>query len=246
MKKRVIWKNDIGMEIVFDNRRLFFESIDMTGTAGVHTVESLASSDGQTTLAHQIGAKTIPCSFALMDRYGDRWLQKNLPLFFSPAIDGTLIVDTESDRYTIRCYPQNIPVFKRSEVPYIWRFDVDFVADFPYWSMGKRTLELEYPTTVIESASPIKTPVKISFPTNGATPFNINGKGFTLLNCESPLTVDTRDFSVRDAQGIDRNNYIDATAPLDKIFLRYGENMIFCPNYQGVVISYDILSMGEL
>lgn len=244
--KTVIWENDKGLKAVFDNRRLFVESIDMTGTAGIHIVESLAFSDGQATIAHQLGAKTIPCSFALADKKGDMWLRQHLPLFFDPATEGTLTVYSGTDEYSIRCYPQSIPVFKRDAVPYVWRFDVDFVADFPYWSRGRKTIELEGHTTVVRSFSPFDTPVKISFPASNATPFKINGDGFTLSSCEYPLIVDTKDFSVRDTQGNDRNNYIDATAPLDKIKLRYGQNTIFCPQYSGVSVSYDILSMGEI
>ena len=244
--KTVIWKPDGRQELKLDNRRLFVESIDMTGTAGIHTVEALAFSDGQETIAHQLGAKTIPCSFALSDRTGDRWLRENLPLFFDPSKEGTLTVLSGTERYTIRCYPQNVPVFKRDSVPYVWRFDVDFVADFPYWSRGRRTEQLTAAVTTVVSDSPFDTPITISFPANNPTPFNINDYGFTLKSCTVPLIVDTRDFSVKDAQGNDKNNFIDALAPLNRMRIRYGENTIFCPEYSGVEMSFDILSMGEI
>lgn len=244
--KTVIWKNDKGLKAVFDNRRLFVESIDMTGSTGIHTVESLAFSDGQTTIAHQLGAKTIPCSFALADKKGDMWLRQHLPLFFDPKTEGTLTVYSGTEQYSIRCYPQNIPVFKRDAVPYVWRFDVDFVADFPYWSRGKRSIQLAYYSTAVKSSSPFDTPVRIAFPAGSATPFEINGKGCTIASRDVPVVIDTKDFSVRDAQGNDKNYLIDATAPLDEMYLKYGDNNIFCPVYTGVEVSFDILSMGEI
>ena len=115
--KTAVWRNALGQEIVFDNRTFFLESIDMTGTSGIHTVESLAMTDGQVTLGHHLGAKTIPCSFAWKDVRDDRWMQEHLPALFNPLIGGTLTVRTREETYSIDCYPTDVPVFKREAVP---------------------------------------------------------------------------------------------------------------------------------
>ena len=111
--KTAVWRNALGQEIVFDNRTFFLESIDMTGTAGIHTAESLAMTDGQVTLDHHLGAKTIPCSFAWKDVKDDRWMQAYLTSLFNPTVSGTLTVYTREETYQIDCYPQDFPVFQR-------------------------------------------------------------------------------------------------------------------------------------
>ena len=54
-EKNVIYENSLGQRISFDNKKLFIESIDMTGTTGIHASESLASADGQTSVYERCG-----------------------------------------------------------------------------------------------------------------------------------------------------------------------------------------------
>ena len=58
--KKVKYRNSLGQEVIFDNKIFFCERIDMTGTSGVHTSDTLAFSDGQITTNHQLSPKTIP------------------------------------------------------------------------------------------------------------------------------------------------------------------------------------------
>lgn len=259
-RKNVAWRNSCGQEIVFNNIDLFVESIDMTGTAGIHTVESLAGADGQVTIGHNLGAKTIPCSFALKDKTGTRL--ENLAQMFRPEI-GLLTVTTADEHvYRIDCYPQNIPTFKRdSGVPYVWRFDVDFIADKPLWRKGSEIevlwsdLPLISGLHTIQSICVYDIPPKIHFPaTNHAVTFNIqNGalKRFTLKKHEDfAVLVNTDDFSVTNAStGANVNNLLDPTAELDDIRIKYGNNAItFSSASQGtgVKIIYTELSAGEV
>ncbi len=131
-EKNVIYENSLGQRLVFDNRQLFIEYIDMIGTTGIHAAESLASADGQTSVYHQLGAKTIPCSFALKNINLDDYTKLYLESIFNPKLSGTLTVITKNDVYKIECRPQNFPTFKRDEVKFVYRFDVDFVADFRF------------------------------------------------------------------------------------------------------------------
>ena len=85
--KTAVWQNGTGQEIVFDNRTFFLEDIDMTGTAGIHTVETLARADGQVSIAHQLAAKTIPCSFAWYDS-----TQEGVFLGFCSLADNHIVV----------------------------------------------------------------------------------------------------------------------------------------------------------
>lgn len=245
-EKNVIYENALGQRIVFDNKKLFIESIDMTGNTGIHAVESLAFADGQTSVYHQLGAKTIPCSFALKNINIDMYTKLYLESIFNPNISGTLTVITKNDIYRIDCRPQDVPTFKR-DGRLVYRFDVDFVADFPYWQKGAEIpLSLSAVETYVYSNNPIDLPMKIIFPAGEATPFGVNGRGFTLKSHDFPITVNTQNLRVTNASGQNCNQYIDATAPLDEISFKFGKNRIFCPVYSGVQIFYYDLSLGEI
>lgn len=246
-EKNVIYENSLGQRLVFDNRQLFIEYIDMIGTTGIHAAESLASADGQTSVYHQLGAKPIPCSFALKNINLDDYTKLYLESIFNPKLSGTLTVITKNDVYKIECRPQNFPTFKRDEVKFVYRFDVDFVADFPYWQKGTEIpLTLKSPETFVFSNNPIDLPMKIIFPKGPATLFNVNGKGFNLRNHTMPLTVNTQNFKVTNASGQNCNQYIDATAQLDEVYFKYGQNKIICSPFNNVQIFYYNLSLGEI
>lgn len=244
--KKVKYRNSLGQEVIFDNKIFFCERIDMTGTSGVHTSDTLAFSDGQITTNHQLSPKTIPCDFAFKDKNNDVWARLRLAEIFNPTINGILTVYSQDTIYKIDVYPQDFPTFTPdSTVPYVYRWSVDFIADYPYWRVGsEKTIELISAIFKFNSRCSVNIPVTIYFPANVSTPFNINGKGFTLRSCEVPLFVNTKDFSVKNADGINFNNKIDAETELDNIFLKFGENIIFCPQFTGVKLSYQNLSVG--
>ena len=245
--KNVIYENSLGQRIIFDNRQLFAEYIDMTGTSGIHAVENLAFSDGQSSVYHQLSAKTIPCSFALKNINLDEYTKLYLESIFNPKLSGTLTVITKNDVYKIECRPQNFPTFKRDEVKFVYRFDVDFVADFPYWQKGAEIpLTLSNAETLVYSNNNIDLPMKIIFPAGPATLFNVNGKGFNLRNHTMPLTVNTQNFKVTNSSGQNCNQYIDATAQLDEVYFKYGQNKIICSPFNNVQIFYYNLSLGEI
>ncbi len=244
--KNVIYRNSVGQEVVFNNFSLFVESIDMTGTSGIFTSEQLAFADGQQTISVKLAPKTIPCSFAFWSSRSDDYTQKTLERIFSPSFSGILKMITKNANYKIACRPQNVPSFKR-DGKFIWRFDVDFVADFPYWQKGAEiSVTLKSPTTYLLSDNPIHLPMKIRFPSGAATPFNVNGTGFTLKSHDFPIIVNTQNFRITDERGRNCNQYIDSSAEVGEIFFKYGENKIFCPVFDGVQIFYYQLSHGEM
>lgn len=253
--KNVIWKNHYGQEITFDNRKLYVESIDMTGTAGVHTVETLAQANGQVSLHHNLAAKTIPCRFAFRDVHGDHWLQEHLPGLFNPeAGAGTLTVLTDKHRYTIGCYPQDIPTFERDEnVDDIWRFNADFVADSPLWRQdGKRTVAINSSTTAIRSECPFEVAPDIYLPASGALWIAINGKGLSVDDHEWPIIIKAATLDViKAADGADCSYLIDAQYDIDSLRIRYGKNIVTYgvrsgDSPSGASLSYYNLSAGEV
>lgn len=256
--KTAVWRNALGQEIVFDNRTFFLESIDMTGTSGIHTVESLALADGQVTLDHHLAAKTIPCSFAWKDVQDDRWMQNHLSNLFNPLIGGTLTVRTREETYSIDCYPTDVPVFKRNAVPYVWRWNVDFAADNPYWRKGTQrnvalsSLPLENGGRVLVSQCPFEIAPDIYLPASGNLWIAVNGNGFSVSGHEESVIIKTGTLEVVTADtGQDRSYLIDAQYDIDRLRIGYGRNSITCglwsggsPN--GVLLSYYNLSMGEV
>ena len=144
--------------------------------------------------------------------------------------------------------PQNQPTFKRDMVKFIYRFDVDFVSESSLWKMDSEiTVPLTAAETTLLSENPHDLPIKIVFPNcNSSTLFNVNGKGFTLKPHTMPLTVDTQTFKITDNQGTNQNRYIDATAQLDEVYFRFGENKIICSPFADVRIFYYQLSNGEM
>ena len=251
--KKVIYRNSLGQEVVFDNKFLFCESIDMTGNSGIHTTETLAFADGQVTTAHQLGAKTVPCSFALKDVNNDFWLRNRLSAVFNPLVSGVLTVYDRENKYEIDVYPQNVPVFtKDKKVAFVWRWNVDFVADYPYWRVGvKQTVPLTHNSTkVIYNPCSTELPVEVTF--KGRSTFAVTSKDTASFSIErfgtadepKEVTVHTRTYSVTDEDGKNVNYLISATAELDKVTLLPGTNeVLLLSDYDGTM-SYYHLSTG--
>lgn len=248
--KKVIYRNSLGQEVVFDNKILFCESIDMTGNSGIHTTETLAFADGQVTTAHQLGAKTIPCSFALKDVNNDFWLRNRLSAVFNPLVSGVLTVYDRENKYEIDVYPQNVSVFtKDKKVAFVWRWNVDFVADYPYWRVGVRhTIPLTHNSTKV-IYNPCSTELPLEVNLKGRCTFVVTGKekaSFTIEphSDEKFVTVNTRTYKVTDESGNDVNQLISATAELDKVTLLPGTNkVLLLSDYDGTM-SYYHLSTG--
>lgn len=249
--KKVLYQNALGQKIFFDNKTLFCESIDMLGNSAVHASETLALSDGQVTLSHQLAPKTIPCSFAFKNR--NPYDKQILESIFNPLISGTLTVYTDSNVYQIDCYPQNVPTFKRDAVPYVYRFDVDFVADFPYWRVGQQKfIPITSSTTSYFSNCTLDLPVVVVLPpSNTYCQFAINNKIFSLKAHETALTVNTLNFTIKDTQGNNCLNFLAGDYPVDKVVLRYGDNLVYVQSnlafdLDDVQVSFYNLSFGEM
>lgn len=237
--KRIKYKTETG-EAFFDNipgGELFCEEIDLTGTAGVFSSDNLVFSDGQVTTEVDLAPKTIPASFAFRDRFNDAYKRYRLEALFSPKYKGVLTVFNDHDVFSIDCRPKDIPVFKRSrDNPRIWRWDVEFSADFPYFRKGtvqnRKIITSAY--TNIRSTSLCNVPIEITF--CAGTPFQNQtigaSSGFSISMCgNESVTVNTQDFSVINQDGQKVNNCIDSTARLDNLCLLPGNNNIFCPTF---------------
>lgn len=251
----MIYRNALGQEVVFDNRVLYLEAIDMIGTPGVHTTESLAMSDGQRTIRHQLGAKTIPCSFAVKDVGNVEWLKNRLTEVFFPKLNGTMTVETMYGHYEIDCYPINVPSFRMAENDGVWRFDVDFVADYPYWRKGdERMIVFENSgafSKTVNSFCPYDIAPKILFPASTSTTvLHINGAGFSVDAHDFPILMTTTPkFSmINTISGVACTNYLNSSASIGSLLIKYGNNTVQVVSGvpTGITLRYHDLSMGEM
>lgn len=253
-KKNMRFRNALGQEIFFDNRTLFLESIDMLGTPGIHTIESLAGADGQRTVSHQLGAKTIPCGLAIKDVGDVEWIKRRLTEVFFPKLNGTMTVQTLSNTYQINCYPINVPSFRMAENDGVWRFDVDFVADYPYWKKGKkRPLTFPDNSTVLtyKSSCPFEICPEVYFPAyiTGSTVLSVNGKAIAVDAHDFPIKLTTERFGMINTQtGESCTNYLSPSEDIGNLRIRYGTNTIQLVSGvpAGITLRFCELSMGEI
>ena len=262
-KKNMIFRNALGQEVVFDNRTLFLESIDMIGAPGIHAAESLAGADGQQTICHQIGPKTIPCGLALKAVGDVEWLKNRLSEVFFPGHSnaGTMTVVTQYGRYEIECYPANVPSFTMAENDGAYRFNVDFVADYPYWRKGakqSRTFTSDHSQNVftVNSRCPYAICPEIYLPaTERDTQISIQASGvssaptLSFLAHDFPIVLSTRRFDMRNVNtGELCTNYLNPNVTVDDLRIKYGVNTIRMLSgvQDGIVVSWYELSMGEM
>ena len=270
--KTARWTNALGVSVYFDNAgKYYIESIDMTGNSADFTSSPIACADGQTTTDVKLAPKVIPCSFALFDTNNSDTVLTWLSGVFFPKVSGKLTVYTDNDTYRISCRPQTVPTFTREAVGCVWRFNVDFVADYPYWRKGsEHSVTLDSNAVTVTSECPFDIPPKIIFPANNADitfsiqhrltssdswstsvdAFKVCGTlGNTARNF--PLMIDTQTLRITNANtGANVNNWVDASAQTDKALIKYGQTQIVCmgtfASDNRPTLSYYVLSMGEL
>ena len=122
------------------------------------------------------------------------------------------------------------------EVDCVWRFDVDFVADYPLWRVGApqvRTVPLTNTETIIRSDCAIDIPPDIIVRSNTSDVILMQEvqSCFYLGARNYDVKIDTRDFKVTKlSDGSNCSQLINSSYDLSAIRLKYGENTFhaFC------------------
>lgn len=250
--KTLKYTNTAGISIEANTgKRLYCSNMDLSGVNGIFATENYAFSHGQVTVSRNIGARTIPCQFIFNDRCNDEAFRNKLCAVFSPLLTGTLTIETGSrlhgSTYEIDVYPAAVPVFRRDTVNYLWKFEVDFIADYPFFRKKKQQIiTLTDAYTIIKSDSPIDVPLEITFPESAVFTNYATGAGFTLHQHpdNKAVTVNTKDFSVIDEDGNDVNHLIGMSDDISRVGLVYGDNNIFCACGSPVVMKWYDLVLG--
>lgn len=228
--RKVIYRNELGQEIIFDCKLFFCEYIDTLGTPCIANTEQLASVHGQKLISRKLGAKTIPCKFAFKDIYNNDTKRDLLAKIFSPMLSGVLTVYNQWDFYSIDVRPAEMPVIQ-PESPRVFKWEVDFIADYPLWRRGiqkQQTLTSAY--TVIRSPCTVNLPLEITFYQSAPFKNNTTNQGFTVNNFSTDfIKVNTLDFSIYNSNGIKASNAVDANDDIGDVYLAPGNNTIFSP-----------------
>lgn len=233
--KTVIFKAQNGISMTFGYKKpLLLEYIDASSLQGVFATNSLLGSVGQVTASATVGARTVVCRFAVCIADCEKRnneLNKAISLF-NPLNKGVLTIYSGLKSYEIECRPSAVPEFKRdSSISHLYRFDMDFVCDYPYFRQcGQIAVPLTNGENIVRSVSEIDTPVEIYIPdcSNGAeiTLENTDIKILTVLSYSGGLTVSTESFKAVSASGGDLSYKIDISSDIEDFKLKYGKNML--------------------
>lgn len=260
--QKVKFKNCYGEEIVFKKHYpLYFEAINTFGISGRFAVQELAFCDGQQTINYSASGKTILAKFAYWDKENDIFMRKKLERVFTPLRPGTLTVYDDWDKYEITVYPSGVPDFSEPGRK-VYKWDVNFVADDPYWKRMPPKKENLKPVLLDDYDPPAygcektfrycgsapSAPI-ITFPPIGGESAKIsiyitNSRGellkLNITTFDKPVTVDCHNMSVTDSSGDDCSHYLDANANIDTPYLTPGENTasLYAPDGAEVEIKW--------
>ena len=254
--RKVRYKNEIGQELYFGNcGGMYVESIDTEGLQGRFAAEQLAFVAGQKTLDRSAGARAIPTEFAY--RNVSPAVLDTAREIFSPLYSGTLTVITENgEEYSIAVTPSANVQPKVTDVPYVYKQAIDFVADDPFWRRGvRRSVSLSVDTaesvssdsTVVIYTGTVKAPLYIHIAANesGITRAPIYFQIYegdqqvssalrSQLYIKSgsypteDIYIDCETLEIRNAAGEDRSVMIDSSRDISSLFLTHGKNLIMC------------------
>lgn len=254
--RKVKYRNSIGQELYFGNcGGMYVENIDTEGLQGRFATEQLAFVAGQKTLDRSAGPRTIPADFAY--RNVSAAVMSTAREIFSPIYSGTLTVITEQgEEYSIAVTPSANVQPKATDVPYIYKQAIDFVADAPFWRRGgRRSVSLSVDTaesvsfdsTVVIYTGTVKSPLYIHIAANeegtGRAPIyfqiyegdqQVSSALRNQLYIKSgsypteDIYIDCETLEIRNAAGEDRSIMIDSSYNIDSLFLTHGKNLIRC------------------
>ena len=237
--KKVIFKNCYGEEITFTRHfPLYVEKIDTFGYSGRFTSDSLIGSPGQFTSSFDVFGKTISAEFAFYDRYKDDRILRKIERVFTPLETGLLTVFDENNMiYRIEAYPVSAPAFQRTGR--VLRWTMNFTADYPYWEKGYEDITAEVPANVVTAVyNPcmISVPPILILPPYGARTIEkikpgtwTTVKRFSVNDyTDGKLIINTKNFSVVNENGENKNNVLYTNAELDEMFLEPGVNYLRC------------------
>lgn len=261
MRKKIKYRAKNGLILEFgDSEPFFLEKINASSLSGVFSADNLLGAVGQITTSRNYSGRTVTCEFAVVFKtkrfktFKAQILEKII-IGFSPLVGGILEITSDTGTYSIDCYPSEIPSFDNSKIPYIYRFTVDFICDYPYFrQQGIINKPIINGVNIINSSSVPDTPMKIYIPdcSKGAIIQFKNTLGnntLRLLAVDGAVTIDTEKFTaISESSGDigDVSNRIDLSSKIENCKLTYGKNEIILNVPESAKISYYNLVLGVI
>lgn len=257
MRKKIKYRSDNGLMFEFgDKAPYYLEKINATSISGVFTTDIIPNRLGQVTTSKTLGGRTVICELAVVFSSNDMRMFKKQILSeitecFNPLSNGTLEIETDFGNYEINCYPQESPKYDNSKVPWIYRFTVDLVCDYPYFK-STRVNEIELPadtSIIVNSPSFIDNRELIitipDFNANFTLANKTTNKEIRLVNFGGgKVILDVLNFKLKTLDGRDVSRFIDITCDIEDFCLKHGKNELL--SNLNATIKYSNILLGVM
>lgn len=235
------YENAVGRVEFKKTGPVYMSKIDASGAGVEAQSEELIGAPGAVTMGLRARSRVIPASFQFAD-IGYPMDRDFLAAVFSPLMSGTLVLHGELDDYAIDCRPQEAPSFVRnSDIDYLWGFDVNFIADYPFFRRGGQRVATTSGTVFCKTVN--GTPITIEYGAGKGGLFSLNGKSFTVkTNHSKAIVIDTKNMTIVDSDGNPAPEQIENfwQAPLESWGMNWGENQIIISGGDPVVRWYEL------
>src|SRR5574344_2007566 len=177
-------------------------------------------------------------------------MRNRIVSIFTSLENGVLTVWSKTSKYEIDCYVQEIPVItKDSNVPYVYRWNVDFIADYPFWRKGKKRV-VNY-TNVLQSQNinyygEIAAPWNLTYKATGNIFICNNGHSIKINAYNGYVNIDSYTTKVTNESGQNINYIIDPTTEFDYYNLVPGKNNFVISGADTAALSFYNLAIGVI
>lgn len=256
--KKVKYENEFGT-LYCDNYELYCEEIDTLGVQGISFSEQPIGANGQYTLQTRLAPKTVPATFALVERgLHSVILRDEVARILNPLIWGTLTVWGEHNTYTLHCRPTEAPSPKRTNVPNKWRWTTYFQSDASFWHRGGiQTAPLDRGyiggiTYQFKAYTDYPTPpiITLGHTVNPTSQYvmAINGHTLAVREHARDVTIDCSNMTLTDSDGNSVNYLIGDQSDLTGYDLIRGSNTFAVvagmPSDGSITLQWYDLSLG--
>lgn len=243
IRKIMTYENELGQKMTFcDHAPLYLERLNACSIDADITSEKLLGAVGQRTYDVSLPGQPIEASLAVTepDSHRRQILLDRVLSLFEPTLSGKMYIRNADGLFFNECRVLSRPFPEKQTVRYMYKFDIRFMADYPYFRRcGEKSVQSAIgDSSSFSSASPVKTPFKAVFVAGGSGTFRLNGKAFHFTTA---LPVDvyfsSSDYSFVDANGNDVSYLVSSLTDFNQAYIRYGNNTIE-NTFGNVILTY--------
>lgn len=236
------YRNCYGQEIFFNNKTFLCESMEISKATARYNAHTPISNDGQVTSDYYCSPLPMRFSCALYDPKDLIANRRLVDRVFSSLAPGELTIRTDEGNFKITAHQTARPELVRAG-SHAWRFELEFIADDPYWKFGEENSKsLIADNNTIVNYSSVAVPFRLKVTESGHLVNTTIGRGFSFGAPPSGVDyyiINTEDYSVKGSDGSDLNYLLNPTN-LENAALLPGTNIIWTQT-AGLVLSWDEL-----